>query len=433
MKNKEVDVAYLVEVKTQKSIEKGILMPSSDDKAIFLKLDSGYNIGIKKSKIKSIKKLKKVPLEKPIKCAIKHNPKLKKITILHTGGTVASKVSYSTGGVTARFSPEEILCMFPELESIANIDSRLIANIYSGNINFHHYNQIAKEISKEIKKGVDGIIITHGTDTLHYTAAALSFMLEHSPIPIVLVASQRSSDRGSTDAALNLYCAAKFIAETSFADVAICMHSSTSDNSCFIHQGTKVRKMHTSRRDTFQSINIKPWAEVSRNKIQFLRTNYRKLDKNRKFNLKLMKENLKIGIIKSHPHMHASELKPYSTFNGLILEGTGLGHFPIIKYDAHTSENQKIFNEIKKLSKKMPVVMTSQCVYGSINMNVYDYGRLLQQAGVIGNFHDMTPETAFIKLSWLLSNYPKTKVRELMLQNLRGEIEKTSQNEKIFS
>jgi len=252
-----------VEITTKKGAILGIFMPSKED-TLILKLDSGYNLGILKNNIINAKLLEKHKEKKFKKEKIKQNSKLPTITILHTGGTIASKVDYETGGVIARFSPEELLEMFPELKKIVNLKSRLIANMWSEDINFKHYNLLAKEIEKEIKSGVNGIIITHGTDTLHYTSAALAFILDDLTIPVILVGSQRSSDRGSSDAALNLICACNFIANSKFQDVAICMHSSMQDDSCLILPATKSRKLHSSRRDAFKAVNTEPIALVTK-------------------------------------------------------------------------------------------------------------------------------------------------------------------------
>lgn len=347
---------------------------------------------------------------------------MKTISILHTGGTIASKVS-KKGGVEAQYTAKEILDLYPEIKELANIRSRLVANILSENMNFSHYNLIAKEIKKEIAEGVDGIIITHGTDTLHYTSAALSFILENLPISVILVGAQRSSDRGSTDASLNLVSAVNFINKADFAEVAICMHATMEDTHCSILPASKTKKLHTSRRDAFKSINAKPYAFVYHDKgIDLLRKDFRKVNKKAKLNLKLFNPKIKVGILKTHPNMSAEEISFYKNFHGLILEGTGMGHAPIEKIDKFTSENKKILNEIKKLAKKIPVVMASQCIFGRINMNVYAPGRKLQEIGVLGNLADMTAETAFIKLVWLLSNYKKPDIKDLMSENLRGEI-----------
>ena len=215
----------------------GILMPS-DSKTYFIKLNNGYNIGISKRNVKDIKFLSKIKKE-IIHSKVKQKKGLPKISILHTGGTIASKVDYKTGGVVAQFKPEELISMFPELKTVGNIQSRLISNIMSENMNFSHYNLLAKEIQKEIKKGVKGIIITQGTDTIHYTSAALSFILEGLSVPVVIVGAQRSSDRGSSDAAINLVSAAIFISNFKSGGVFVCMHENANDDTNLIINGKK--------------------------------------------------------------------------------------------------------------------------------------------------------------------------------------------------
>ncbi len=417
-----------VEVATSEETVKGILLesPELEKNVAIIKLESGYNIGIDRKKIKKISLLPQ-PAIKEAKAAAKKEKssgKLPKISILHTGGTIASKVDYRTGGVLSRFTPEEILEMFPELRNIADIDSRLIRNMWSEDMRFAHYNLMAKEVAKEAAKGVDGVIITHGTDTMHYSSAALAFALEGISIPVMLVGSQRSSDRGSTDAALNLISAAYFIAESDFAGVAICMHENMSDATSLILPPTKSRKMHTSRRDAFRPINAAPIARVDfENKsVSLLSKNYVRKEKKGKLSLKLFNEALRIGIAKTHPNMYADELKAFEKFDGLVLEGFALGQAPINEIDKFTSEHKKILAEIKSLCSMMPVIMASQCIYGRIQMNVYSTARDLQAAGVVGHLSDMTPETAFIKLAWLLSNYTKEETKKLITQNLRGEI-----------
>ena len=247
-----------VKVVTAKETVEGILMPTESKESVFVKLDNGYNIGIESKKIKKIELIEKFKETEKKTTNIKVDKKLPTISILHTGGTIASKVDYRTGGVIARFDPEELLAMFPELRSIANIRSRLISNMFSEDMRFAHYKIMAKAIQEEIDKGCDGIILTHGTDTMGYSAAALSFILEGLPVPVILVGSQRSSDRGSSDSAVNLICAAEFIAKTDFSGVAICMHESMDNDTCLILPATKTRKMHTSRRDAFKAINESP-------------------------------------------------------------------------------------------------------------------------------------------------------------------------------
>jgi glutamyl-tRNA(Gln) amidotransferase subunit D len=413
--------------------EKGILMPSPKKEVVIIKLNSGYNMGFETEKVKEIKLLEKKETPKLIEVKkVKNKDGFKKVTILHCGGTIASKVDYDTGAVKAKFSPEELLEMFPELGDIVNLNSKLIANMLSENMNFSHYNLIAKEIKKEIETGTQGIIITHGTDTLHYTSAALSFILEGLKTPVLLVGAQRSSDRGSSDAFLNLKCAAKFIAETDFAGVAVCMHTTPEDESCAILPGVKVRKMHSSRRDAFKPINTLAYALVNPvGKVKWLNPNYTKTE-NSEIKLRLLHEKLKIGILKSHPQMYHEEIDAYQKFDGILLEGTGLGHFPVEKYDDFTSENEEIYNSLVQLAQKIPTVMTLQTIFGVVNMDVYSPGRKLIDAGVLGSGLDITPETAFIKLAWLLSNYEKKDVKDLWYKDFRGELNKQISYQKDF-
>ncbi len=421
-------------IRTKDAHEEGTLIQSSDEKIVLIKLDNGYNIGFRKKDIKEMKLIEKSKeYKKSVNKKIKSNKNLKIVSILHCGGTIASKIDYKTGAVKAKFSPEELLKMFPELRNVVNLRSKLISNMLSENMRFSHYNTIAKEVEKEIKKGTNGIIITHGTDTLHYTSAALSFMLENLNIPILLVGAQRSSDRGSSDAFINLNGAVNFIVNNkTVPGVFVCMHNNTEDDKCVIISGVKARKMHSSRRDAFKAINSQPIALVSVDgKIEWapgMEKNVEKINKSKnKISVKYFNENIKIGILKSHPQMFTEEFKVYSKFDGLILEGTGLGHFPTENYDKNTFEHELIVKEISKLTKKIPVVMTVQTIFGGVNMNVYSPGRELIELGVLGNQQDITTETAFIKLAFVLSNYPK-KVKEMFNENLRGEIS----NKRLF-
>ncbi len=421
-----------LEISTSTQVFKGVFIKEEKD-FVVLKLSNGYNIGVAKRNIKEQKSLdhaKAGKEEDKKENKETTNPKLPNISILHTGGTIASKVDYSTGAVIAQFTESEILGLFPELKSMANIHSRLIRNMQSEMIRFAHYNLLAKAIEEEAKKGVDGIILTHGTDTLHYTSAALAFALEDIGIPVILVGSQRSSDRGSSDSALNLLAAAHFITHSEFSGVAICMHENNDDDSCIILPPCKTRKMHSSRRDAFRPINANPIARISveKKKIDFI-TNYEKKDKKKKVTLKLFNEKLKIGLVKPHVQMFASEIRAYKDFDGLVIELLGIGHVPSMKVDEFTEENEHVLKAVTELAKKMPVVVAPQTIYGRINMNVYTPGRQLLDAGVIGNYTDMTPETAFIKLAWLLSNHKKEEIKELFEKNLRGEISERSEKE----
>lgn len=425
LKKNSLKESDIVEIAKGNTVFTGTLVPSKDPEFIALKLNSGYNTAIKLDKSVKAKRIgkgknvKKAAAEK-----LKKNPKLPTISILHTGGTIASRVNYETGGVIAAFKAEDLLTMFPELREIANFESTLVSNMMSEDMDFAYYTKLVAAIGKEIKKGVRGIIIGHGTDVIGYTAAALSFALENCPIPVLIVGAQRSSDRGSSDAAMNLICAAKFIAETDFAGVAVCMHHSNSDDVCAILPGCKTRKMHTSRRDAFKAINDTPVALVDykTNGIKFLKKDYMRRDSG-KFRL-IPKFVDKIGLLKSHPAMKLEEVEFFrkNKYKGLVIEGTGIGHTAITikKQDDHQKAIKKL------IDSGCIVCMTSQCLFGRVHPTIYTNTRKLSEIGVI-YCEDMLPETAFVKLAWLLGNFKKEEVRKLMPKNLRGEINKRTE------
>ena len=399
----------------------GMVMPNETASILFIKLSNGYNIGIEKKKISSIEVLEGFKeTKKEGKLEIKENKSLPTISILHTGGTIASKVDYRTGGAVSAFTPQDIVTMFPELTKLANIDSELIANMWSDDLRFPHFKLIAQTIEKKIKQGTDGIIIGMGTDNLAVAAAALAFILEEIPIPVILVGAQRSSDRPSSDAAVNLICAAEFITKTDFSGVAICMHENTDDNNCVILPATKTRKLHTSRRDAFKPVNDTIIAKVNYDtrKIEFVKKDYTK-----KGGKAVIKPNMedKVALMKISINMFPEQFEFYKGYKGLVIEGTGLGHTPGHVPNDLAKIHEKIFPALKKvIDSDCIVVMTSTCLSGRVDMNVYSKGRDLLDLGVISG-EDMLPETAFVKLSWLLANYPK-ETKRLIGKNLRGEI-----------
>ena len=425
-----------VQISTKEETIEGTLMPDESKDFVVVKLPSGYNIGVHKTRVKELKVIQPYMPAEATRTAEKSKAGLPKVAILHTGGTIASKVDYETGGVIARFTPEELLAMFPEIKTMANISSRLVRQMASEDIRFAHYNILAREVAAEVKNGADAVIITHGTDTLHYSSAALAFMLQHVSVPVMFVGAQRSSDRGSSDAAWNVLSAVAFVTNTDFSEVAICMHENMNDENCVILPATKSRKMHSSRRDAFKAINTVPWARVNpkTKSIQFFKTDYHKRPLEKKELIpRPFKEDLKVGMLKVHTNMYAEQFKFYQGWDGLVVEGLGIaGNVPINEIDDYTKEHTKIYQTIQELTKKGTIVAaTSQTIYGGINMNVYSTGRKMQQAGMLGNYCDMTPETAFVKLAWLLSNYAKEEVPELFIMNLVGEISPRLENTEV--
>jgi len=412
-----------VKIATKKETIEGLFMPSFDENIILIKLSTGYNIGLEKKDIQKITVTEKAKEPIATKTKITKNQDLPTISILHTGGTIASKVDYRTGGVVSNFTPQQLLSLYPELQNIANIESQLISQMWSDDLRFKHITLIAKAIEQHVKKENNkGIIVAIGTDNLTVAAAALSFIIEQTPIPIILVGSQRSSDRGSSDGGMNLICAAQFITQSSWNGVAICMHESENDDNCLILPATKTYKLHSSRRDAFKPINADALAKVNyqTKKVEFLKAQQLK-QTNQSLIIKPKLEE-KVGLLKIHINMFPEQFEFYKGYKGLIIEGTGLGHTPGQTPNPESVIHKKIYPAIKKLTQSgCIVVMTTQCLFGGVNMNVYDKGRDLINLGVISG-EDMLVNTALVKLSWLLANYPKNKVKELVGENLRGEI-----------
>ncbi len=410
----------------------GILMPSSDEKVVMIKLDNGYNLGFPKKEVTSISVLEKATAKKETSATISKNKNLPTISILHTGGTIASKVDYRTGGVASEFSPEQLVSLFPELKNIANIDSELIAQMWSDDLRFAHFTLIAKTIEKHVKKGVKGIIIGMGTDNLAVAAAALSFIVEKTPVPILLVGAQRSSDRGSSDAAMNLVCAAEFVTKTDFGGVAICMHDRSDDKVCAILPACKTYKLHSSRRDAFKTVNADPLARINYTdrKITFMQKNYPK--RADKLILKPKMED-RVGLLKIHVNMFPEQFEFYKGYKGLIIEGTGLGHTPGQVPNLECEIHRKMYPGIKRvIDSGCMVVMTTQCLFGGVNMNVYDKGRDLLNLGIISG-KDMLANTALVKLSWLLGNYSPEEAKKLISTNLRREMNERQEYVEEFS
>jgi len=406
----------------------GILIDTKKDTTV-LKLENGYNIGISNNSIKSIELLEEGK-DIEIKYTAKQGEEkgLPKISVLHTGGTIASKVDYRTGAVYSSFKPEDILGMFPEIGDIANIESRLVSNMWSDDLRFKHISVLAQAVKEEAEKNVKGIIIGMGTDNLAVAAAGLSFALEQCNIPVILVGAQRSSDRGSSDAAMNMICAAEFITKTEFKGVAICMHDQTSDERCAILPACKTKKLHSSRRDAFKAVNDSPIAiiDYKTKKIKYNKNIEKKEDKG--LEIKPLFEE-KVGILKIHVNMFPEQFLTYKGFKGLVIEGTGLGHTPGQTPDDWSKENKGIYPAIQEvIDSGCVVVMTTNCIFGRVQMDVYDKGRDLKKLGVISG-QDMLSETAMMKLSWLLANN-KAEVNDLIGKNLKGEInERISETE----
>ena len=410
-----------VRVDRKGRVYEGVLLPSTDRGFLVLKLDSGYNIGIEKKGAK-VEELGSVarPEEKEEKA-----PGKAEISIVGMGGTVSSKVEYKTGAVFPTTRPSDLMKHIPGLHEIASFRAREVFAILSEDMNPLHWAKAADAIKEEIESGAQGVLVLHGTDTMHYTSAALSFMLQDLPVPVYLVGAQRSSDRPSTDARLNILNAAYAAKNGPMANVGVCMHSGTGDGMDVIHLGTRVRKMHTTRRDAFHSINSGPLARVDyRKKLVEPLLPYSKRGGKLRFD---NRASGNVSLFYLYPGVQPSIVSKLSDFDGVVLVGTGLGNAPTNAFNDKLAKS--IMPEVKALvDSGIPVAMSSQCISGRIDLNVYTAGRMLQDAGVFGHLADWTPETAYAKMCWVLGHEGKMeKVREEMMGNIAGEITQRSE------
>ncbi len=415
----------LVRIRKSGKDYEGVLLPSpnSSTSTVMLKLKSGYNMGVD-FRGASISRLRRARagLGKVDKRLLRldFDPKKPKVALVAAGGTIASRVDYRTGGVTALEDPREFLHNVPELRETVNIHSiSRPETMMSEDMGHEDWILLAREVHRHLRKS-EGVMVTHGTDTMHYTSAALSFFLQGPGKPVVLVGAQKSADRGSSDAGLNLVCAS--IAATSqIAEVGTCMHGSIDDSHCLFIRGTKVRKMHSVRRDAFRPINDLPLARIFPDgNVEVLNREHSERGTPGKLDARFEPS---VALLKAYPSSDPSVIAYLikKGCRGLVVEGTGLGHVP-------TQARKSWIPQIKSaVSSGIPVVVTSQTIYGRVNSSVYSNLRTLyREAGAIPG-EDMLPEVAYVKLGWVLARTRfMEKVRERMLENVAGEINRKS-------
>lgn len=415
LEKQDIKVWDIVQVKTEKTTLEGIILPRATSAApnfIEIKLENNYNIGIHVDEILEIKKIgQKEAFYKIPEKQFPINKKLPNVILLGTGGTVASRLDYTTGAVIPSFTPGELFSSVPELAEICNLECKMVFEILSENMRPEYWQKLAFEIKKASESGKEGVIIGHGTDTMSFTSAALSFMLKNLSIPVVLTGSQRSSDRPSSDAAMNLINAAT-VASSDLAEVVVVMLGSSSHEYGLIHRGTLVRKMHSSVRDTFRTIDDIPLGMVKDRKIRLFKENVRKRND---LELQIMPEfEQKIALIYSYPGMGNDLVDFYidKDYKGIVFAGTGLGHV-----------STTIYKSIERAKEQgITVLMTTQTLHGFVAMDVYSTGRELQNIGVIPG-KNMLPEVAYVKLGWVLGQTQDPKeIKELLLTNIAGEL-----------
>ena len=398
------------------SVFEGVVLPRSetlDDEHLVLKLKTGYNVGLHVDRVTELvevgykEAVYKIPDQE-----FPFRKDLPKVTLLGTGGTIASRLDYRTGAVIPAFTPGELYGAVPELADLANLTTRKLFGVFSENMAKEHFIILAEAIGKEIEAGADGIVVGHGTDVMGHTAAVLSFMVQDTPVPIVMVGSQRSSDRPSSDAARNLIHAVQAAGQGDIAEVQICMFGPTSDQYALLHRGTRCRKMHSSYRSTFRTIGDIPLAMVGED-FRYLKDDYRRRDRSRKVKVNAVYDD-RTTILYYYPGMDPDVVDALVErgYHGIVVAGTGLGHV-----------NQPLFPALKRAGAAgVHVVMTVQTLWGYAQMYVYDTGRDLLDIGVVP-LDNMLPETALMKLSWVLGQTDDhAEVLRMMRHPINGEI-----------
>jgi glutamyl-tRNA(Gln) amidotransferase subunit D len=416
LKKYKAKVWCRIEAETDGGIYSGTILPRSETADILhivIKMGTGYNIGIRSSKVKDIKVFeRKVANYKIPEKEFPYSKDKPRVKLFGTGGTIASRLDYRTGAVIPAFSPGELYGSVPELADYCNLETEKLYGVFSENMGPDQYIGLAEGIANEIEKGVQGIVIGHGTDTMHHTAAVLSFMIQNSPVPIVMVGSQRSSDRPSSDAALNLIHAIKAASESDIAEVMVCMFGPTSDTYGLLHSGTRVRKMHSSYRSTFRTLSDIPIAMIDKEKITPLKP-YKKRRDDKNLIVAPYFEN-KVGMVYYYPNMQPDMIDSMieNGYRGIIIAGTGLGHV-----------NKPLYPALKRAKEAgVAVYMTVQTLWGYVQMYVYETGREMMELGVIPTAN-MLPEVAYMKLAWALGQTDDLdKVKELMLTPISDEI-----------
>lgn len=395
----------------------GVLLPRSvhtSDDYLSLKVDTGYNIGTQLPDDATIKEIGyrsgdyKIPEKK-----IERNPDLPNVTLLGTGGTVASRLDYRTGAVLPAFTPSELFSAVPELIEICNLTPKTLYKILSENFCTEYWVKTAEAVAKEIESGAEGVIIGHGTDTMAYSGSALSFFFQNLPIPVVIVGSQRSSDRPSSDGPINIINATTLAAYSDLAEVVVVMHGSTSDNYDLIHRAVRVRKMHSARRDTFRTVADTPLGMIKDRNITFFKNDMRRRGSKEDFYLDT-KIDERVTMLYFYPGMEPDIMDAIldKGYHGVVIIGTGLGHVGKPMYSALERAQEE----------EIPVVITVQPLFGYTHLRVYETGRDMLARGVIEG-RNMLPEAALPKLCWALGHTRDVEeVRKIMETNIAGEM-----------
>lgn len=420
-----------IRLKRDGLIIEGILLPREevdfgDGNVLVLKLDNGYNVGFRLDDGEIEKLGSSVELEK-FKALerVEQDKTLPPISIFSTGGTISARIDYYTGGVSMLFTPEEIFYNVPEVLGIAYLRKvERLFSLASEDMTHREWSTIARKTAESLAEGDTGVLILHGTDTMHYTSAALSFMLRGLNAPVVLIGSQRSSDRGSRDSDTNIICGLHVATKANLGEVVVCMHAESGDTFNYVIRGTRVRKMHSTRRDAFKPVNSLPLARVwPDGRIEMIEKEFRPRDTGPPAVDDVFEP--KIALIKAYPGSDPEVIDFFvdKGYRGIVIEGTGMGHVPTEPLDRRASWVDSVK---RALEEGLVIAMTTQCIFGRVNPYVYRNARIMMKLGVI-YCEDMLSEVAYVKLGWLLGHgFDNETIKKLMLHSFAGEISRRS-------
>ncbi len=327
---------------------------------------------------------------------------MKRILFLATGGTIASKESES--GLAPAIGSEELLAEVPEISEVCKVDALQLYNLDSTNVYARHWLEIARTIEENYEK-YDGFVITHGTDTMAYTAAALSYLVQDSPKPIVLTGSQKSVYLRDTDARGNLADAFFYCADDDAMGVDIVFDGK-------VIMGTRAKKTRTRSYNAFSSIDYPELAFLREGKpFYYLKEEkpaaphfFRALDE-------------RVFVLKMTPGLTSGIFDWLDTHcEGLIIESFGSGGLP--RY-----ENDEFFERLKHfLSLGKIAVLTTQVEREGSALDKYEVGRRLLSCGNVIEARSMTLEATLTKLMWLLASFPREEIPARFAVPVRRDI-----------
>lgn len=423
----------------------GIITPAVSPGHISLKLANGYNLSHPENSILSLSIIStpntspQGKISSPDTDVDNGSSDLPLVRILHTGGTIASKVDYATGAVVASFEPEELIAAVPELADIARIEAIKLGNMWSDDMRPQHWNSLLAASAEAFADGAVGVVVTSGTDTLAITAAALAFGWAGeggvAPGRIVVTGSQRSSDRGSSDAGENLIAAVYWAANGPSPNgglgdsTVVMLHANSDDGEIAVLPGCSTRKLHSTRRDAFKPINAEVLATVHIGREgpthtlspvyeeALASTTPRQNTTPTKYDCKI-----KIAQMMGGPYLLPDLVTAVAKngYSALVFHGTGLGHLPVENPNGDAPENELLADTITEVIKGgLNVVMANMCINGPVNMNVYSKGRNQQNMGILGHGGNCSPDTVVIKTHWSLSQ--GRNLGEDLESNLLGE------------